>query len=319
MQEVTREIFYQNIRNWEDVPFSQSEGWVGMQSGNNASRVRYFMDEQIAVAAHVKHFAGLTMLYIDTECLRNRAVKPIVISRFYEALRKTDVDIIELNSRRIYNAEYEVGMRQAGFLRPTGSFSYEITNQIDLTQEIRYNENWKRNIKLSDNQELKLERIDKPAEGDITDFMRLYREMSANKQLTVPFSAEMIHTLLADPHFHLCFIRQAEKRLSAIIYHHIKDHAGLLYAANGDEANEKHAGFQLYKQLLEALQAEGVRSFDMEKMGASTHSTNAVFLFKQGIRGQLTGLCGEWCWYKRAWYNIGMYFIKKYVWKKTQA
>jgi len=319
MQEVSREIFYQTIANWEDVPFSQSEGLVRMQSGGNASRVRYFLDEQIGCAAHVKQFAGLKMFYIDTECWRNRSIKPITISRFYEALRETGVDMIETNSRRIYDAEYEVGMRQAGFLRPVGSFSYELTNLIDLKKEIRYNENWKRNIKQSDNLGLQLEKVDKVKEGDIADFMRLYREMSAHKQLSIPFSAEMIGMLLSDPHFHLCFIRQGEKRLSAIIYHHIKDHAGLLYAANGEEANEKHAGFQLYKQLLEALQAEGVRSFDMEKMGASTHSTNAVFLFKQGIRGQLNSLCGEWSWYKRSWYGVGMYFIKKYIWKKTQA
>ena len=319
MQEVNREIFYQTIDKWESVPFSQAEGWVRMQSGDDASRVRYFLDEQIGCAAHVKRFAGLTMLMVDTECLKHKEIKSTAISRFYEALRQTGVDMIEVNSRRLYLADHEVGMRQAGFLRPVGSFSYELTNLIDLTQPLSYNENWRRNIKQSDSLGLTLQRVAHPSDADIADFMQLYLQMSAHKGLAMPFDLAMLRNLLNDPHFRLCFICQGEERLSAIIYHHVGLHAGLLYAANGNKAYEVHAGFQLYKQLLELLAAEGVQTFDMEKMGASAHSTNAVFLFKQGIRGELLPLCGEWAWYRRRWYGIGMYFVKKYLWKKQQA
>ena len=319
MQEVNREIFYQTIDKWESVPFSQAEGWVRMQSGDDASRVRYFLDEQIGCAAHVKRFAGLTMLMVDTECLKHKEIKSTAISRFYEALRQTGVDMIEVNSRRLYLADHEVGMRQAGFLRPVGSFSYELTNLIDLTQPLSYNENWRRNIKQSDSLGLTLQRVAHPSDADIVDFMQLYRQMSAHKGLAMPFDLAMLRNLLNAPHFRLCCICQGEERLSAIIYHHVGLHAGLLYAANGNKAYEVHAGFQLYKQLLELLAAEGVQTFDMEKMGASAHSTNAVFLFKQGIRGELLPLCGEWAWYRRRWYGIGMYFVKKYLWKKQQA
>lgn len=319
MQEVSRDIFYQTVECWEDVPFCQTDGWVRMQSGNQASRVRYFLDEQIGCAAYVKRFAGKTMLMIDTECLKHKQTKPIVISRFYEALRHSGVDMIEINSRRLYMADHEVGMRQAGFLRPVGSFSYELTNLIDLTQPLSFNENWRRNLKQSDTLNLQLQRIDQPTQADIADFMRLYREMCAHKHLAIPFTEELLRILLNDAHFHLCFICLDEERLSAMIYHQVGSHTGLLYAANSDKANEMHAGFQLYIQLLSLLAAEGVQTFDMEKMGASAHSTNTVFLFKQGIRGEMLPLCGEWAWYKHRWYAIGMFFVKKYLWKKNQA
>ena len=319
MQEVNRDIFYQTIATWEDVPFCQTEGWVRMQSGDDTSRVRYFLDEQIGCAAHVKRCLGRTMLMIDTECLKHKQVKTAVISRFYEALRQTGVDMIEFNSRRPYFADHEVGMRQAGLLRPIGSFSYELTNLIDLTQPLSFNENWRRNLKQSETFGLELQRIDQPTQADVADFMRLYREMCTHKHLAIPFTEKLLGVLLSDSHFHLCFICRGEERLSAIIYHHVGSHTGLLYAANGDKANEVHAGFAMYQQLLTLLVSEGVQTFDMEKMGASAHSTNAVFLFKQGIRGELTPLCGEWAWYKRRWYGIGMYLVKKYLWKKQQA
>ena len=319
MQEVSRDIFYQTVESWEEVPFCQTDGFVRMQSGDDASQVRYFLDEQIGCAAYVKHFMGRTLLLIDTGCLKHKKTGPAVFCHFYEALRDTGADMIELNSRRLYSANHEVGLRQAGFLRPVGSFSYELTNLIDLTQPLSFNENWRRNLKKSDALGLSLQRINQPTDTDIADFMELYRQMSAHKNIPVPFTADLISVLLSDPHFHLCFLCQGTERLSAMLYHQIRHHAGLLYAANGDKANELQAGFQLYKQLLMLLASEGVQSFDMEKMGASAHSTNAVFLFKQGIRGELLPLCGEWAWYKRRWYALGMYFVKKHLWKKQQA
>lgn len=318
MQEVNKDIFYQTIEHWEDVPFSQTEGCMRMLSGDRAERIRYFLDEQIGCAVHVKRYLGRTLFMIDSECLKHKQTKAITISRFYEALCPY-ADIIEVNCRRVYQAEYEIGMRQAGYLRPVGSFSFELTNMIDLTQPLSFNENWKRNLKQSEEYGLRLVRIEHPDSQDIADFMQLYREMCAHKNLAIPFTEDMLRILLNDPHFHLCFICRGEERLSGIIYHHVRIHAGLFYASNGDAANPVHAGFQLYKQLLTQLAKEGVQTFDMEKMGASTHSTNAVFLFKQGIRGELKTLCGEWCWYKRPCYGIGMYFVKKYLWKKTQA
>lgn len=319
MQEVNRDIFYQTIANWEDVPFSQAEGYVRLQSGNDDSRVRFFLDDQMGCAAHVKRFCGKTMFMIDSECIKHQPIRPVAISRFYEELQHMGADIIEVNSRRLYQANYEVGIRQAGFLRPMGSFSFELTNVIDLTQALGFNENWKRNLKQSEVFGLTLQRIEQPFDADIADFMQLYSEMCAHKHLAMPFTNELLRILLSDSRFHLCFVCLGSERISGIIYHHVRSHAGLLYAANGDKANEYHAGFQQYKQLLTLLASEGVQTFDMEKMAPSTHSMNAVFLFKQGIHGELLPLCGEWSWYKHRWYGIGMYLIKKYLWKKQQA
>lgn len=319
MQEVNKDIFYQTIANWEDVPFSQCEGWVRMQSGDNPARVRYFLDEQIGCAAHVKRFMGLTMLMIDADCLRHKQTKPTTICRFYEALRDTGVDMIEFNSRRPFSAEHEIGIRQAGFLRPVGSFSFQLTNLIDLTKPLSFNENWKRNLKQSSKWNFTFERIDIPTEQDLTDFMLLYEEMCSQKRLAVPFNSNLIQILLSDTHFHLCYIKDGAKRIATIIYHQSNNHCGLLYAATSTEGNQKHAGFQLYYHLLTLLQTEGIQTFDMEKLAPSTHSMNAVYLFKQGIHGEILSLCGEWSWYKHSWYGVGMYCIKKYLWKKVQA
>lgn len=318
MQEVSRDIFYDTMRHWEFVPFCQQEGLIRLQSGDKDGRVRYFLDDNIGCAAHVKQFLGLTLLMIPAECLKHKQTKHSTFTAFYEALKK-QAEMIEINNPMPYNAEYEVGLRQAGYLRPVGSFSFALTNMVDLKEPLRYNENWRRNLKQSEAFPLSLERIETPTDKDISDWMVLYQEMSKQKGLSMPFTPDGVRILLTDSHFRLVFLNHNEQRVAGIIYHHCHEHAGLLYAATSEEGNHVHAGFALYQQLLTALQEEGVLSFDMEKMAASTHSTNAVFHFKQGIRGELTPLCGEWAWYKRLWMGIGMYFIKKYLWKKVQA
>lgn len=318
MQEVTRDIFYQTIRNWEDVPFTQAEGYVRLQSGDNSSRVRYFLDDNIGCAAHVKRFMGKTLLIIPSECLKHKQTKHSTYTGFYQQIIG-EADIVEVNSVRPYDAEYETGMRQAGFLRPVGSFSFALTNMIDLTQPLSYDSNWKRNLKQADPFSLKLESKECPSPKDRSDFIQLYHEMCTNKHLAMPFDDHLLEVLLSDPHFKLCMVYHNDKPVSGIIYHRQHEHCGLLYAATGNAAHPLHAGFEMYRLLLTRLQAEGIQTFDMEKMAPSTHSMNAVFLFKQGIKGTLTTLCGEWSWYKRPWMAVGMYFLKKIIWKKTRA
>ena len=318
MQEVTRDIFYQTIRNWEDVPFTQAEGYVRLQSGDNPSRVRYFLDDNIGCAAHVKQFMGKTLLIIPSECLKHKQTKHSTYTGFYQQIIG-EVDIVEVNSVRPYDAEYETGMRQAGFLRPVGSFSFALTDMIDLTQPLAFDSNWKRNLKQSETFGLQLKRIEQPSSEDRCAFLRLYKEMCANKNLSMPFDDHLLEVLLSDPHFKLCMVYHNNKPVSGIIYHRQHEHCGLLYAATGNAAHPLHAGFEMYRLLLTRLQAEGIQTFDMEKMAPSTHSMNAVFLFKQGIKGTLTTLCGEWQWTKRKWMAVGMYFFKKIIWKKTRA
>lgn len=320
MEEVSREIFYESVRTWADVPFSQSEGWIRMQSGGREERVRYFLDENIGCAAHVKRFGGLSMLMVDTECLRHKETKASTYKQFYEDLRRQGCQIVEVNSRRPYSAACEVGMRQAGYLRPVGSFSYELTKLIDLQQPVSYDENWRRHLKKTASAGLKLTDTGNPTQDDCADFVRLYEEMGRRKHLRVPADSASLAMLLADKRFRLYFLETSDKeRIATILIHLRGEEAGLIYAANGAKADGLYAGFEMYRQLLETLQEAGVRVFDMEKMGASAHSTNAVYQFKNGIRGTLTALCGEWSAYRYRGTALGMYFIKKYVWHRQQA
>lgn len=319
MQTVDTETFYRHISTFTHVPFTQTKAWIEAKRCLCACQLIGFVDTNISCIGVERRFAGIRWLTIEDECLRSESIKNSARIAFYTAIREAGYDIIEVNNRQSYQPEFEVAMRQAGLLRPVGSFSCQLTNIIALTEPLSFNENWRRNLKKAAQSQLQLRYAEEPDEQDIERYFRLYREMSEHKQIGTPFNREYIRTLLESPHFRLYFVEHEQQEIAAIIVHTAGTHAGLLYAANSERANELCAGAYMYEQVMLHLADSGFCTFDMEKLLASTHSTNSVFIFKQGVKGQLSALNGEWSYYKRVWMGIGLFLLKKLYWKNQQV
>ena len=314
-----RGTYYRTISGWQTVPYVQQQGWLDALS-ENRRELLFFLGGRMASVGHLKRFCGLKWLQLESPALCDGTVTVAERRQFYGHVLSQDFDIVELNDNSEFNADTEVALREAGFLRPVGSFSYQLTNLIDLTQPLTYNDNWRRNLKKADNAGLRIVEKLSPAAEDTKALWSLYHEMSANKHLRMPFSENYFPALLNDSHFRLYFVEdESGACLSAMIVHACGTHAGLLYAANSMRGNEVCAGAWMYRAVMEDLRDKGFATFDMEKMGASAHSTQSVFQFKQGVRGRLVQLNGEWQWCRRGWMPIAMYTLKKYKWKRVQA
>ena len=314
-----RETYYRTISGWQTVPYVQQQGWLDA-SGENKRELLFFLDGRMASAGHLKRFCGVRWLQLGSPALCDGTVTVAERRQFYEYVLSQGFDIVEINDNSEYDAETEVALREAGFLRPVGSFSYQLTNIIDLTQQLTFNENWRRNLKKADSAGLRIVEKPSPTAEDTKTLWSLYQEMSSNKHLQMPFSERYFPTLLKDPHFRLYFVEdESGECLAAMTVHACGTHAGLLYAANSTRGNKVCSGAWMYRAVMEDLRDKGFASFDMEKMGASVHSTQSVFQFKQGVRGRLTSLNGEWQWCRRSWMPVAMYMLKKYKWKRVQA
>jgi len=318
-----REHYFSLIREFEHRPFVQTEGWYDFHEKQKPGSVRLFVDNpdapEVACLAHVKKLAGLKMLMIQGECLKSGAVEVAKIRQFYGSFRALDFDIIEVNSFLPYQTAYEIGIREAGYLRPVGLFSIHLSLWIDLTQPIKYNDNWKRNIRLAEKSDLRFRLIDTPQPADAAAFAALYRELIEDKAISHSISAVQTELLLSTGNFGLAIVTNAEEEwLSAIIYHKSGGHAGLLYAAKGEKAKACGATFFMYNELFSALKARDFISFDMERLLPSTHSSQGVFQFKQGVKGRMVTYNGEWSWYKRSYLRPLMYFVKRFLMKRTE-
>ena len=258
------------------------------------------------------------MYYIESETIRYKDIKHAKLTSFFQDLQQTGVDVIEINSPMPYDATYEIALRQAGFLRPVGQFSVALSSYISLENEIKYNDNWKRNMKKAANNQLSFEVIDNAVSDDINDFIKLYNEMSVQKNVAPTFTFSSLRTLLASANFKLFFVKNEQnERIATILIHYNNNHAGLVYAASGEKAHQCAASFYV-RQIVSLFVAATHKTFDMEKLAPSIHSTNAVFLFKNGIKGEYIVVNGEWSWHKNGFLRPLMY-IAKMVFEKDRV
>lgn len=320
---INHEAFFKITEQFEVIPYTQSRGMFEYNALSGIDRIKFFVNnlEQptIACFGHEKSFFSKKMILIEGECCLNAKQLTIDnIRSFYNEITLLGYDFVEVCSNSEYSFNYETALRQAGFLRPVGQFSMPVTKIIDLTSEIKYNQNWKRNIKKSIQNELVFEPVVNPQINDCNDFITIYQEMISRKFLSISFSKEHIFALCKSGDFRIFFISTNQQRIAGIIVHQRKTHAGLLYAATGQLALQNSASFFLYNELFKYLKINNVMSFDMEKLVPSTLPVNNVFIFKNGIVGNIIQLNGEWAWYKKSYYRPLMYFVKKYLMKKKE-
>ncbi len=318
-----KEHYFSLIRDFEHRPFVQTEGWYDFHEKQKPGSVRLFVDNpdapEVACLAHVKKLAGIKMLLIQGECLKSATVESPKIREFYRSFQSQGWDIIEVNSFLPYQTAYEIGIREAGYLRPVGLFSIHLSLWVDLTQAAKYNDNWKRNIKLAQRSELTFCIIENPQSADAACFAALYRELLEDKAINHTLTTAQAELLLSGHNFGLAIVSNAEGEwLSAIIFHKSGQHAGLLYATKSQKAKACGATFYMYNELFSALNGNGYLTFDMERLLPSTHSSQGVYLFKQGIKGQMVTYNGEWAWYKRSYLRPLMYFVKRFLMKRTE-
>ena len=325
MQQIDGNIFFEITQNFDFMPFTQSEGWRAFNSAKDENRFVFFVDNvenpQIACMGHVKKFAWLKMLQIEGECFADeKNIDSKKIKDFYQELIKTDFDIIEVNSSLIYNALYEIGIRQAGFLRPVGMFSMPLSILIDLQNKISYNRNWERNLKKAENFNLKFEIVENASQKDCSDFCEIFNSMSKRKALN-NLNLQQVFALLNDKNFQLLFIKQNEIRIAGIIIFLNKNAqtAVGVFAASSQKALENHATFFMYDVMFQYLKTQKINFYDMARIAPSTHSKQSVFIFKNGVKGEYLLYCGEFSFYKRHIYRPLMYFVKKYLFKRIEV
>lgn len=321
MEIISQNEFFEITKQFKLVIFSQTEGFLTLYE-SIAGKVIFLVDSkenpQIACFGHIKKALGLTLLLVEGPCIKYLEYKASLIKKFYEGFHSLGFDMIEINSCLKYNFEYEFGIRRAGFLRPVGNFSIPLSNWIDLKEDLSYDSNWKRNLKKAKEGNLFFQVKEKITEQEALELSNFYNNFCKEKGIEHFLHKNHLYRLLNSGNFSLATVNDLKGITSFIIFHHVNKHAGLYYAAKNNEAKQTGATFFMYDKLLVFLKNNGYDTFDMEKLQPSTHSTDGVFLFKNGIKGEHVLYNGEFSWYKKQIYRPLMYLVKKYIMKKPE-
>lgn len=323
MDQIDKNLFFRIISEFKIVTFHQTEGWLAFCNYADNKKIIFLVDNiynpQIACFAHIKKALGLKMLLMEGLCIKSSLYNYSEIQGFYTSITNLGFDIVEVNSSLKYTSNFEIGIRRAGFMRPVGTFSVPLSNWINLQEQIHYNNNWKRNLKKAEEHKLTFQIISKPSEDIVNQIVNFYNKFTKEKGFSHYLNYNATFNILQSNDFSLGIVYDNFNNISSeIIFHHHGQHSGLLFAAKSQNAKINGSTFFMYDQLFKYLNAKSFQKFDMEKLQPSIHSTDGVFLFKNGIKGEHVLYNGEWSWYKKQIYRTPMYFVKKYLMKKNE-
>jgi hypothetical protein len=322
---INKQTFFKLIKDFEYVPYTQTEGWYKYNSFSKPEDVVFITDNisdpSIACFGYVKKFFGLRLLMIEGECFKKNNVSRETIQSFFEDITKLGYDFIEISSIAIYNPEYEIGIRSAGYLKPVGAFSMHLSKVIDLQTEIAFSGNWRRNLKKAQKHNWRFEVIENASQNDIKTFLELYSKLLSDKKINHHIAPDQLTYLLADPHFKLATAQDERNAVHAVFIFFADGTNGVsLFTAKSEEAKDNGAMFFIYAKLLEHLQQTGHRYFDVGRLiPSAAKELNGVFDFKDGMKGDYVIYNDEWSWYKNSRYRTMIYFVKKFLMKKREA
>ncbi|MBP5476943.1 MAG: GNAT family N-acetyltransferase [Paludibacteraceae bacterium] len=318
VRQVDLHTFFTSTCDWQWVSHTQTEGWVSafLQSAD----IRCFVSEQIACIGWLSRKWGRTMLTITGEFFRSLPVTEKQVFAFFEQVARTDADIIYVNSDSLYSPLYEAGIRQAGFLRPVGMFSTTLSKEIPLERPYVFDKSWQRNLQKADEAQLRFVPVAAPSEEVLADYVRLHGEMERRKGFRDGLTAEQLRAILSHPEFRLAWVDDREDRhLAGGIVFCRGDYARFLYSFTTDEGRQMSASYFLYKGLMDALAADGVKRFDLGRLSPSKSQKNNLFLFKNGIDGTTVSYNGEWLYTTSRWLPFALCLANKYYWKRVQV
>ena len=318
VKQVDNHTFYASVSDWQWVSHTQTEGWV--TAFLREADVRFFLGEQIACVGWVSKKWGKSMLTITGECFRSLPFTEKHIYAFFEDIAQTDVDIICLNSDSLYSAQYEVGIRQAGFLRPVGMFSTTLSKEISLNQPLLFDKSWQRNLRKATDAGLRFVIVNEPDGNVLATYVRLHNEMEQRKGFHDGLTVGQLQDILSQPLFQLAWVDDADgNHLAGGIVYCRGDYARFLYSFTTSDGRQMSASYPLYKGWMDFLALKGVLRFDLGRLSPAKHQKNNLFLFKNGIDGTTVSYNGEWIYSSSKWLPFALYIANKYYWKRVQV
>lgn len=315
--------YFQELENRDIVTLAQSKGFYFFHLANGKKLVCV----QNKLENPTIHFFGVEykipftnkkILKIEGDAIDNN-INEKELLEFYTKVIQLNYSGIEWNSELFYSPQFEVTFRRAGFVRPMSMFSCPLTIEVDLSSEVEYNRNWKRNIKKGIEKELKFEEIIEINDKYIHTFIVMFNEMAQLKGLSYHLTIESLKALFKnDSGYKLYFVYDGLTPMAGRIVYVRGNYATDVFAANSNESRNNGATFFIMDSIFHLLKEQGVERFDFARIPPSNHASDSVYQYKIGSGGEVKQYMGEWVYYKSKLIEMLMLVYKTFKQKKQR-
>lgn len=313
---IDRQRFFKIQKNFPDVPFNQTEVWLEITGG--IKNTVFFVDSEdnprVCCWGRVfeRRFIGAHLM-IDGLSVKTSNIK--YIKDFFQDVVSNGYALIEVSDIGYYNCDFEIGIRQAGFVRPLLNLC-PLTLLVELQEDFKFHRNWKRNVNKAIVNNINFKVVDKPTIQDCEVFTTLFNQLKYRKGLSFNIEPETLYNLLVSDEFKLFFTTgENNQTFSARVVYITKKLAYDVYAANSDEGIRNGAAYYIQENILYYLKENGVKAFDYGRIPPSADEMNNIYIAKSYSGGIPIQYNGQWVFNKSKMidfiYNLLKYYRKQ--------
>lgn len=303
-----------------DIPFNQTKEWLE-STFNDVDIIHYHVNNtetpEIAFwgKAYKRKYIGKHII-IDGVAIQTKNIR--TIRDFFRKIIEQNYAIIELSDINRYSTEFEIGIRQAGFIRPMFSLS-PLTIIVNTQEPFQFHRNWRRNVQKAINNELIFELIDKPQDVHILEFIKMFNQLKDRKKLSFLITKEALQKLFASEHYKLFFVKNKENiYLSGRIVYIQGNKSYDVYAANSDQGIKEGAAYYIQEEILKYLKNIGIDEFDYGRIPPSADEMNDIYVAKSYSGGSPVLYNGQWIYSKNKQLGLLYEFYKFFIRKQRR-
>ena len=293
---VDRDLFFKIQHKINNTPFNQTEQWL---EGSSVGEFMYFADNVECPhiccwgRVFVRKFIG-KQLMIDGLSV-SPAILPTEINNFFSDIVSLRYSIIDVSDISDYDPNFEIQIRQAGFLRPLGLTLCPLTLHVNLQKPFVFKRNWSRLVRKAIKHGISFVVVKKPTLEELTIFVNLFNQLAVRKNLRFNINAINLLFLFKSDKYKLFFAKHNNGDfLSGRIIYISNDIAYDTYAANSDIALQYGAAYFLQEKILYFLKDLGVKKFDYGRISPSADNMNNIYLAKSYSGGEPIQYNGQW-------------------------
>lgn len=261
------QFFALQAQNFDKIPYAQARSWYAyveklkkkivflIDSSENTRIMCWAVENKIPIL-------GKKTLQIHSECY-NENIKESEIKIFYESILQLGYAGVEIISDSYYNINFEIGLKLAGYQRPLASFSSNLSIEIDLQTGIKYDNNWKGNIRKGEKSGLITNEICDFDENSLTELIKIFDEMSNENGLPKHDEIALRAILLSDDVRVFSVYNDVESLLAVNVIQVNKPYATFIYAANSSKLKMNYGSHFLVDFVIRKLKSENFKLFDL--------------------------------------------------------
>ena len=323
MEIINRRVFFDIQQTMTTIPHTQHKGWLEYVETKRQKGILYFVDDAQHPTIccwgeiYTQPFVG-RVLRIEGETIREeKSVK--AIKEFYDGIvqyvKEHKFAFVRVSSNLFYDTNYEIGIRQAGFIRPMSLTLCPLTVVLKPDRNRKPKKSWHYQYAQAKRSNLRFESVEHPSEENIRLFVKMYAEMATTKGLSHVPNERSLSKLLQYDEYRLFFVYSPENVPLAVHLDYMCHHQGFhIMAANTNEArNHKGATHYLIESVFEWMKERGIDCYDLGRIGPGIRSSNSVCEFKRYSGGEERVYNGEWIYTNKKWteYLYAFYLSKK--------